>query len=174
MSRRRINRTAAVAGMIGSAALGAAVLAPAANAQGTGEDVGPLASLGTASQIPGQMQPGENELAVQGGYGLCFQWAKVSLDPGGYPDSTLMAPEANSIGLGDCTQDIVLEWKNLDSGETGSKAWTATGPGSISGVPHPYEAIVGTGAGKVEFTLEAEKSGARSDTITLDVPAYQG
>lgn len=158
-----------------SASIATAIaLAPGANAQGPGMDVGPFASLGTASQVPEQRQPAENRLHIEGGYGLCYMWASADLSPNGYPSSASWNPSANSIGLGDCTQEITLHWKNLDAGTEGENTWTAKGPGEINGVPHPYDSIVGTGGGTVEFTLSAKKSGAVPDTITLEVAEYQG
>ena len=162
---------------IGAAALiaaGIAAGAPAANAQGLGNNTGSLASVGTASQIPEQTQPSENRLLLEGTYGLCYMWSSVDLTPGGYPSSATMSPSANSIGLGDCTQEITLHWKNLDKGTSGEQTWTAKGPGNVAGVGHPYDAIVGTGGGTVEFTATADKSGASSETLTLEVPEYEG
>lgn len=173
MALRSIRRTSAVVGIVGMTALGAVNLAPAASAQGAGEEVGPFASVGTESKIPDVLQPGENTLLVSGGYGACFQWARLTLDPGGYPGSTMMNPEANSIGLGDCTQDITVHWKNLDSGNEDARVWTAEGPGWVKGPVHPYDSILGTGTGTVEIWATAEKSGASSDTVTVEVPEYQ-
>lgn len=170
-----IGKTTKTLGLASAGLAAAAIaLAPGANAQGTGMDVGPFASLGTASQIPEQTQPGENRLQIDGAYGLCYMWASVDVHPGGYPSSATMSPSANSIGLGDCTQEITLHWKNLDTGTEGSQSWTAKGPGQINGVGHPYDAIVGTGGGTVEFSISGDKSGATSDTITLEVPEYEG
>ena len=173
MNKRNVSKAAS----IGAAALlatGIVASAPAANAQGMGENTGPFASLGTASQIPEQTQPSENRLLLEGGYGLCYMWTSVDIHPGGYPSSATMSPSANSIGLGDCTQEITLHWKNLDKNTNGEQSWTAKGPGHIAGVGHPYDAIVGTGGGTVEFTITAEKSGASSETLTLEVPEYEG
>lgn len=171
------NHNASRAAGIGAAALLAAGIvagAPVANAQGIGNSTGSLASLGTASQIPEQTQPAENRLLLEGGYGLCYMWTSVDIHPGGYPSSATMSPSANSIGLGDCAQEITLHWKNLDKNTNGDQSWTAKGPGRFEGVGHPYDAIVGTGGGTVEFTITAEKSGASSEPLTLEVPGYEG
>ena len=173
MSIRKAPRIAGI-GAAAMLAAGAVAMAPAANAQGMGDATGPFASLGTVTQIPEQTQPAENRLLLQGGYGLCYMWTSIDLNPGGYPSSATMTPSANSIGLGDCTQEIILHWKNLDSGAEGSQSWTAKGPGHLAGVVHPYDSIVGTGGGTVEFTATAEKSGATSQTLTIEVPEYEG
>ena len=169
MTRRPTRRRPASAGPLAVAAtvaLATAVMIPAnANAQ-------------DSSAIP-ELFPAQNRLVALGGSptGQCFGAVSTSLNPDAYPNSASVGWAFGVLGVGPCDLPVTWSWKNRDTGATGEKTAHVPAPGISGGVPdpinHPYEEIMNTGGGPIEYTLTTD-GGAVAGPITITTPAYTG
>lgn len=168
---RRITRrpTATVTATLAATAvaLAAALAAPAtANAQ-------------DSSEVITQLLPAPNRLVAWGGAptGACAGAVSTTLNGDGYPDSASVSWAFAVIGVGPCNLTATLSWRNLDNGTTGQKVAQIPHPRISLGVPdpiaHPYDAIISTGAGRVEYRLTTT-GGAVAGPIIVDTVAYAG
>lgn len=148
-------------------ALSAALAAPAtANAQGSSEAIA-------------QLLPAPDRLVAWGGSptGACAGGVSTSLQGDGYPGSASVSWAFAVVGVGPCNLTATLSWRNLDTGATGQKVAQIPHPRISLGVPdpiaHPYDAIISTGAGRVEYRLTTT-GGAVAGPIVVDTVAYTG
>lgn len=111
----RIRSTAALAaaGVAGAAAV-LATAAPAA-AQDTGGDFATVYSLTN---------------------GPCAAVIDSSVHGDAYPGMAAFTVDGPLYGVGHCTLDVTLNWRNIDTGETGRVTETANGPGYWSNSGH--------------------------------------
>lgn len=101
--------------------------------------------------------------------GPCVAQVDTSVNGPGYPEHASFTVSTIMFGVGSCSLPITLNWRNLDTGETGSTTRTANGPGhwmndGRSALFRPgigrFTATVSVGAahtpesGSVEFTVE--------------------
>ncbi|MDX2357634.1 hypothetical protein [Dietzia sp. PP-33] len=169
-SRRVARRsTATVTTAIAATAVAAVgvLSAPAtANAQGSSEALT-------------QLLPAPNRLVAWGGSptGACAGAVSTSLQGDGYPGSASVSWAFAVVGVGPCNVTATLSWRNLDNGTTGQKVAQIPHPRISLGVPdpiaHPYDAIIPTGAGRVEYRLTTT-GGAVAGPIVVDTVAYDG
>ncbi|MEU6562177.1 hypothetical protein [Nocardia nova] len=61
--------------------------------------------------------------------GPCVAVIDSSVHGDAYPGMAAFTVGGPLIGVGHCTLDITLNWRNVDTGETGSFTQTANGPG---------------------------------------------
>ncbi|MBB1033517.1 hypothetical protein G6031_03830 [Dietzia sp. CQ4] len=148
-------------------ALAAALAAPAtANAQ-------------DSSEALAQLLPAPNRLVAWGGSptGACAGAVSTSLRGDGYPGSASVSWAFAVVGVGPCALTATLSWRNLDTGTSGQKVAQIPHPRISLGVPdpiaHPYDAIIPTGSGRVEYRLTTT-GGAVAGPIVVDTVAYTG
>ena len=156
-------------------AVAAAISAPAtANAQGS--SLG--SALGSADAIP-QLFPAADRLVATGGAptGACAGVVSTTLNGDGYPGSASVGWAFGVIGVGPCNLTATLSWHNLDTGAKGEKVAQIPHPRISTGIPdpiaHPYDAIISTGSGRVEYRLTTT-GGAVAGPIVVDTVAYTG
>lgn len=167
-TRRSTRRLSVSVGALAAAtavALATAVMAPATvNAQSS------------SSAIP-QLFPAQNRLVAPGGSptGMCAGVVSTTVNPDGYPDTASVSWAVGVLGVGPCDLTATLSWHNLDTGATGQKTAHIPGPRISDGIPdptgHPYDAIMNTGAGNIEYRLTTD-GGAVAGPVVIPTPAY--
>jgi hypothetical protein len=75
---------------------------------------------------------------------------------GGYPDSAVFGVEHTLAGVGPCSVDVSLQWRNLDTGETGTVTRHIEGPGF--GITDPPSNIFRPGFGRFAATVSVNTS----------------
>lgn len=162
-----------VAGRVALAAGVALVAGLSAPAVATAQGAGSLTPM--SSDVPGYLVPGPNTLVAWGGSptGLCQGAVAAKIQSGGYPDSSSLSWGIAMPGIGACDLTVTVAWHNLDSDQTGEKTLQVDQPTLWTGVSHPYEAIVSTGPGTVEYRLSTN-AGTQAGPITVETPAYEG
>ncbi|MCT2172987.1 hypothetical protein [Dietzia cinnamea] len=136
----------------------------------------PRRSCPPADAVP-QVLPAANRLVAVGGSptGLCAGAVSTTLNGNGYPGSSSVSWAFAVIGVGPCNLTATLSWRNLDSGETGEKIAHIPHPRISTGVPdpiaHPYEAIIPTGSGPVEYRLTTT-GGAVAGPLVVETAAW--
>lgn len=167
--RRHTRRPTATAATLAAAAvaLAAVVSTPAtANAQGSIDALG-------------QLVPAPDRLVAWGGSptGACVGGVSTSLRGDGYPGSASVSWSFGVVGVGPCNLTATLSWRNLATGATGTKVAPIPHPRISTGVPdpiaHPYDAIISTGAGPVEYRLTTT-GGAVAGPIVVNTVPYTG
>jgi|GEM_PF-6268396 len=145
-------------------AAGCLVTAPVATAGA--QDLGSLTT--SSAGVPGGLVPGPDRLVAVGGSptGLCAGAVAVSVHDGGYPDSATVNWTIAMPGVGPCGLTATLTWRNLDTGATGEQRVGVPDPRLSTGPAHPYDAIVTTGGGAVEYRLVTDV-GASAGPITV-------
>lgn len=163
----------AVAGKIALAAGVALAAGLSTPAVASAQDAGSLTPMST--DLPGYLLPSPNTLVAFGGSptGLCQGAVAAKIQSGGYPDSSSLSWGIAMPGVGACDLTVTVAWHNLDSGQTGEKTLRVDQPTLWAGVSHPYEAIVSTGPGTVEYRLSTN-AGTQAGPITVETPAYEG
>lgn len=101
--------------------------------------------------------------------GACAAQVDTSVSGPGYPEHAAFTVSTIMFGVGQCSLPVTLNWRNLDTGETGTTTRTANGPGywmndGRSALFRPgigrFTATVTVGAahipesGSVEFTVD--------------------
>ncbi|GAA5099640.1 hypothetical protein [Nocardia iowensis] len=61
--------------------------------------------------------------------GPCAAQVNSSVHSPAYPNAAGFTVETTMLGVGSCTLDVTLNWRNIDTGETGAFTQTAIGPG---------------------------------------------
>lgn len=166
---RRVPTLAGRAALVASAALAVGLTSPAvADAQGAGS-IGP-----TASDVPGYLTPGPQNLVAWGGSpnGLCQGVVAAELSGDGYPDSASLHWGIAMPGVGACDLEVTLSWHNLTTGETGERVLEVDEPQIWAGVRHPKNSILPTGVGEVEYRLSTN-GGAEAGPITVETLPYE-
>lgn len=163
-------------------AVTATVSAPAIAGAQASAAPGPLTlgSLGpgSAEAVP-QVLPAANRLVAVGGSptGACAGAVSTTLNGNAYPGSSSVSWAFAVIGVGPCDLTATLSWRNLDSGETGEKIAHIPHPRISTGVPdpiaHPYEAIIPTGSGPVEYRLTTT-GGAVAEPVVVETAPWSG
>lgn len=165
--RQNTRITRAALGATAACAIATGVAMPAtASAQGS--------MTPSSSDLPEYLVPGPDTLVAPTGSptGLCAGAVAAKIDTGGYPDSSSMHWGIAMPGVGACDLTVTLHWSNLDTGESGEKQHVVDEPELWTGVAHPYDSIVATGPGQVEYRLSTDAGGA-AGPITLETPEYQ-
>ena len=149
---------------------------------------GGLGSTGVGSTGVGSLGPGSAEalaevvpapgrLVATGGSptGACAGAVSTTLNGNGYPASASVSWAFAVVGIGPCDLTATLSWRNLRTGQTGEKVARIPQPRISLGVPdpisHPYEAIIPTGSGPVEYRLTTT-GGAVAGPIVLDTAGW--
>lgn len=129
----------------------------------------------TASDVPGRLIPGPDNLVAWGGSptGLCQGAVAAQLGGEGYPDSASLHWGIAMPGIGDCDLEVTLSWHNLDTGETGERVLAVDEPEIWAGVRHPNDSILPTGVGEIEYHLSTN-AGAEAGPITVETLPYEG
>ncbi len=159
----------AVAGAQASAAPGSVVPAP-----GAAGSLGP----GSADAVPQVLPAADRLVAISGSpAGACAGAVSTTLNGIGYPGSSSVSWAFAVVGFGPCDLTATLSWRNLRSGESGQKVAHIPHPRISTGVPapisHPYDAIISTGSGPVEYTLTTT-GGAVAGPIVVETAAWPG
>lgn len=101
----------------------------------------------------------------------------TTINPDGYPNTATVSWAAGVLGVGPCNLTATLSWHNLDTGKMGHKTAHIPGPMVSDGIPdplgHPYDALMDTGAGNVEYRLTTD-GGAVAGPVVIRTPAYTG
>lgn len=154
----------------------AAVSAPAtAHAQGS-SGVGSFGP-GSAEAVP-KVFPAPDRLVATGGSptGACVGAVSTTLNGNGYPATSTVSWAFAVVGVGPCNLTATLSWRNLRTGATGEKVAQIPHPRISLGIPdpiaHPYDAIVSTGSGPVEYRLTTT-GGAVAGPIIVDTAEWQ-
>lgn len=178
---RRVARRSVVSATTALAATALAVAATVASPAVAGAQIpGGVGSLGpgSAEAVP-QVLPAANRLVAVGGSptGACAGAVSTTLNGNGYPGSSSVSWAFAVIGVGPCDLTATLSWRNLDSGETGAKIAHIPHPRISTGVPdpisHPYEAIIPTGSGPVEYRLTTT-GGAVAGPVVVETAPWSG
>ncbi|MGV9823691.1 hypothetical protein [Nocardia xishanensis] len=61
--------------------------------------------------------------------GPCLAQVDASVNGDAYPESAAFTVSSMMWGVGNCSLPVTLNWRNTDTGATGSVTRTATGPG---------------------------------------------
>jgi hypothetical protein len=113
----------------------------------------------SSSSAIGEVLPAPDRLVATGGSptGACYGAVSTTIDGDGYPASASVGWAFVVPGVGPCDLTATLSWRNLDTGATGEKTASIPHPRISLGVPdpigHPYDAIMATGPGRVEYRL---------------------
>lgn len=164
LTRRAVKTASAAAGI----ALTLGLAAPAAaNAQ----ELGSLTPMST--NLPAYFVPGPGSLVAVGGSptGLCQGAIAARVADSSYPASASVSWGVAMPGVGPCNLVATLEWHNLDTGARGQKVLDVPGPRLWTGVAHPYDAIVSTGGGTVEYRLTTN-GGAVAGPIVVETSPW--
>ncbi|KAA0920024.1 hypothetical protein FQ137_08395 [Dietzia sp. ANT_WB102] len=163
-TRSAVRAASAAAGI--ALALGLAAPA-AANAQ----ELGSLTPMSV--DLPGYLVPGPGNLLAVGGSptGLCQGAAAARVTDSGYPASAAVSWGVAMPGVGPCDLVATLDWHNLDTGARGQKTLDIPGPRLWTGVAHPYDAIIPTGGGTVEYRLTTN-GGAAAGPIVVETSPW--
>lgn len=130
---------------------------------------------GSAEAVP-QVLPAANRLVAVGGSptGACGGAVSTTLNGNGYPGSSSVSWAFAVVGVGPCDLTATLSWRNLRSGETGEKIAHIPHPRISTGVPdpisHPYEAIIPTGSGPVEYRLTTTGGAVAGPVVVATAP----
>ncbi|MEV0293076.1 hypothetical protein [Nocardia sp. NPDC050710] len=105
--------------------------------------------------------------------GACVAVVDSSVHGPGYPNSASFTVSTNMIGFGSCGLDVTLHWKNVDTGESGTRTAHATGPGSW--VSDPKSSIFQPGFGNFVGTVTVGAAHlGESGQVAFTVEKYQG
>ncbi|MEV6275699.1 hypothetical protein [Nocardia sp. NPDC051832] len=105
--------------------------------------------------------------------GLCVAVVESSVHGPGYPSSASFTVSTNMTGFGSCSLDVTLHWRNVDTGESGTKTAKATGPGYW--ISDPKTTIFQPGFGKFVGTVTVNAlSVGSSGQVEFTVEPYQG
>ena len=89
-----------------------------------------LATASPAAAVPGEpASGGAFATSYALGQGPCVAIVDSSVNGNAYPNHAAFTVGATLIGIGDCSMPVTLNWRNLDTGETGSVERVAHGPG---------------------------------------------
>lgn len=175
---RRVARRSVVSATTALAATALAVTATVASPAVAGAQIpGGVGSLGpgSAEAVP-QVLPAANRLVAVGGSptGACGGAVSTTLNGNGYPGSSSVSWAFAVVGVGPCDLTATLSWRNLRSGETGEKIAHIPHPRISTGVPdpisHPYEAIIPTGSGPVEYRLTTTGGAVAGPVVVATAP----
>lgn len=126
------------------------------------------AALATTAAPAAAADGGSFDTAYSLTNGACAAQVEPSVTGDAYPEHAAFSVSTIMFGAGECTLPVTLNWRNLDTGETGSVTRTAYGPGhwmndGRSALFHPgigrFSATVTIGAahvpdpGTVEFSV---------------------
>ncbi|MET7773899.1 hypothetical protein [Nocardia sp. NPDC005366] len=107
--------------------------------------------------------------------GPCVARVDASVSGNGYPDHAAFTVDTNMVGVGDmgaCTLPVTLNWRNLDTGQTGSFTTIARGPGHWSN--GGYSAIFAPGIGDFTGTVAIDDAYVpESGGVDFTVRKYQ-
>lgn len=161
---RRVVKTVSTAGFaltVGLAASGTA------NAQ----ELGSLTLM--SADLPSYLVPGPHNLVAVGGSptGLCHGAVAARVHDSSYPASASVSWGVAMPGVGPCDLVATLSWHNLDTGVRGQQILDVPGPRLWTGVAHPYDAIIGTRAGRVEYRLTTN-GGAVAGPIVVETSPW--
>lgn len=162
-TRSAVTTTSAVAGI----ALALVLAAPAAGAQ----ELGSLTPMSV--ELPGYLVSEPGTLLAVGGSptGLCQGAIAARVADAGYPASASVSWGVAMPGIGPCHLVATLDWHNLDTGTRGQKTLDIPGPRLWTGVTHPYDAIITTGSGTVEYRLTTN-GGAGAGPILVETSPW--
>lgn len=164
ITRNEVRTASAVAGI----ALALGLAAPAA---ASAQELGSLTP--TSVDLPGYLVPGPGTLLAVGGSptGLCQGAIAARVADSGYPASASVSWGVAMPGIGPCHLVATLDWHNIDTGARGQKTLDVPGPRLWSGVDHPYDAIIPTGGGTVEYRLTTN-AGAGAGSILVETSRW--
>ncbi|MBB5917907.1 hypothetical protein BJY24_006819 [Nocardia transvalensis] len=87
------------------------------------------AVIGTAAPASADTNGGKFTKIYSLTNGPCVAVVDSSVGGDTYPSSAGFTVSATLIGVGPCSLDVTLNWRNVDTGETGTKTQHASGPG---------------------------------------------
>lgn len=105
--------------------------------------------------------------------GLCVAQIEASVNGDAYPEHAAFTVGSTMWGVGDCQLPVTLNWRNLETGETGSKTQTPHGPGYW--MNDGKAALFAPGVGKFSATITIGAAHVpEPGTIEFTVAEYQG
>ncbi|MFQ6393910.1 hypothetical protein ACLMAJ_10665 [Nocardia sp. KC 131] len=105
--------------------------------------------------------------------GACVAQVDSNVNGDAYPSSAGFTVTTTMFGVGPCTLPVTLNWRNLDTGATGSFGVTAHGPGFWSN--GGYSAIFQPGIGNFTSTVTVGATHVpEPGTQEFTVHQYQG
>lgn len=109
-----------------------------------------LAGLAVGAAAPASAEPtangGEFARMYTLAQGPCVGVVSATVNGSGYPNAASFTVTHNLIGLGPCSLDVSLNWRNLDTNETGTFNRHIDGPGF--GITDPASTIFYPGFGR--------------------------
>ncbi|WP_228824100.1 hypothetical protein [Nocardia blacklockiae] len=85
--------------------------------------------LGTAGPAAAESSGGQFTRVYSLANGPCVAIVDSSVNGNAYPGAAGFTASVTLIGVGSCSLDVTLNWRNVATGETGSKTHHANGPG---------------------------------------------
>lgn len=105
--------------------------------------------------------------------GLCVAQVSSAVTSNAYPEHAAFSVATNMFGVGSCNLALTLNWRNIETGETGAFTVTAHGPGywGNSG----YSALFHPGIGRFTGTMTVGAAHIpEPGTVEFRVDPYQG
>ncbi|WP_405162317.1 hypothetical protein OG203_39485 [Nocardia sp. NBC_01499] len=105
--------------------------------------------------------------------GLCVAQVSSAVTSNAYPEHAAFSVATTMVGVGDCTLPLTLNWRNVETGETGAFTVTAHGPGywGNSG----YSALFHPGIGHFTGTMTVGAAHTpEPGSVDFTVDHYQG
>ncbi|MFI6867232.1 hypothetical protein [Nocardia sp. NPDC050406] len=103
--------------------------------------------------------------------GPCVAVVDSSVKGDAYPNSAAFTVKANLYGLAQCGLTVTLNWRNLDTGQTGSKSVTPSGPGLW--MNDGKSAIFQPGIGHIKATVTVDQQHlGQSGEVEFEVTQY--
>ncbi|MET8797488.1 hypothetical protein ABZV91_13755 [Nocardia sp. NPDC004568] len=105
--------------------------------------------------------------------GPCVAQVDASVNGPGYPEHASFTVSAITFGFGSCSLPVTLNWRNLDTGETGSATQVANGPGHW--MNDGRSALFRPGIGRFTATVTVGAAHiSESGSVEFTVQKYQG
>lgn len=105
--------------------------------------------------------------------GPCVAQVDASVNGPGYPEHASFTVSTITFGFGSCSLPVTLNWRNLDTGETGSITQIANGPGHW--MNDGRSALFRPGIGRFTATVTVGAAHTPdSGSVEFVVQKYQG
>lgn len=127
----------------------------------------------TATAAPAAANGGKFQTAYSLTQGLCIAQVDASVAGDAYPQAAAFTVSTTMWGVGTCSLPVTLNWRNTETGETGSVTRNANGPGywMNDGRGAIFSPGVGTFTGTVTI---GQAHIPEPGTLEFTVSEYQG
>ena len=103
--------------------------------------------------------------------GACVAQVDASVNGNAYPGHAAFTVSTIMFGAGTCQLPITLNWRNLDTGDTGTEVRSANGPGHWT--TDPYSSLFQPGSGRFTATITVGAAHLpEPDSVEFVVPEF--